>query len=158
VLSGDCSAAMATMAGLQRVGFDAGIVWLNADEGMQIPETTPSGYLPGMSLRLLADYRPELVAGRLGLRPVPEDKVVLVDARDLDPPEAAYLADAHASGGVADLGPAVLPDRPLYVHLDADVIDAASLPRLRYPTSGGPDSAAVPTRSGCWYRPAGSPQ
>jgi arginase len=29
---------------------------------VQTPETTTSGYLAGMSLRLLAGYRPELIA------------------------------------------------------------------------------------------------
>jgi arginase len=144
VLSGDCSTALGTMAGLQRAGIDAGIVWFDAHGDVQTLETTASGYLPGMSLRLLVGYRPELIAVQLGLRPVPEHRVVLVDARDLDPPEATYLAGAgirHAE--VADLDPAVLPDGPLYVHLDADVVDPADLPGLRYPAPGGPRSPEV---------------
>jgi arginase len=140
VLSGDCSTAL----GLQRAGIDAGIVWFDAHGDVQTLETTASGYLPGMSLRLLVGYRPELIAVQLGLRPVPEHRVVLVDARDLDPPEAVYLAGAgirHAE--VADLDPAVLPDGPLFVHLDADVVDPADLPGLRYPAPDGPRSAEV---------------
>jgi arginase len=144
VLSGDCSTALGTMAGLQRSGIDAGIVWFDAHGDVQTLETTASGYLPGMSLRLLVGYRPELIAVQLRLRPVPEHRVVLVDARDLDPPEATYLADAGIRRAeVADLGAAILPDGPLYVHLDADVIDTADLPGLRYPTSGGPGSTEV---------------
>jgi arginase len=97
-----------------------------------------------MSLRFLVGYRPELIAVQLGLRPVPERRVLLVGARDLDPPEAAYLAGARIRRAeVADLGPAVLPDGPLYVHLDADVVDPADLPGLRYPAPGGPGSAEV---------------
>src|ERR1700733_5159238 len=69
-----------------------------------------------MSLRLLIGYRPELIASRLGLRPVPEDRIVPVGE---------------------------LPDGPLYVHVDVDVIDAAQLPGLRYPTPGGPDAGQV---------------
>jgi arginase len=91
----------------------------------------------------LVGYLLELIAARLGAAADPAGQGGPVDARDLDPPEGAYLVGAHALGGIADLGPAVLPDWPLYVHLDADMIDLASLPGLRYPTSGGPDSAAV---------------
>jgi arginase len=144
VLSGDCSTALGTMAGLQRAGVDAGIVWFDAHGDVQTVETTASGYLPGMSLRLLVGYRPELIATQLGLRPVLEDEVVLVDARDLDPPEVAYLDGARIHRAeVAHLDPAVLPNGPLYVHLDLDVIDPADLPGLRYPVPGGPGSAQV---------------
>jgi hypothetical protein len=38
-----------------------------------------------------AGYRPELIASHLGLKPVPEDQIVLAGARDLDPPEVTYL-------------------------------------------------------------------
>ncbi len=39
--------------------------------------------------------------------------------------------------GVADLDPAAMPDGPLYVHLDLDVIDPAFLPGLLNATPGG---------------------
>jgi arginase len=144
VLSGDCTTALGTMAGLQRASIDAGIVWFDAHGDVQTLETTASGYLGGFPLRLLVGYRPELIAVRLGLRPVPEHKVVLVGARDLDPPEAVYLAGARIGrADVADLGAAVLPDGPLYVHLDVDVIDPAGVPGLRYPAPGGPGGTEV---------------
>jgi arginase len=144
VLAGDCLTALGTVTGLQRAGIDPGIVWLDAHGDVQTPETTESGYLPGMSLRLLVGYRPELIAAPLGLRPVPEGKVVLAGARDLDPPESAYLAGARIRRAeVADLRAAMLPDGPLYVHLDADVTDPADLPGLLFPAPGGPDRAAV---------------
>lgn len=144
VLAGDCLTALGTVAGLQRAGIDPGIVWLDAHGDVQTPETTESGYLPGMSLRLLVGYRPELIGSALGLRPVPEDKVVLAGARDLDPPESVYLARARIRRAeVAGLGAVTLPDGPLYVHVDADVTDPADLPGLLFPAPGGPDRAAV---------------
>lgn len=92
-----------------------------------------------MPLRLLAGYRPELIAARLGLTPVPECRIVLAGARDLDPPEVTYLASSPIKRRkVADLAAGDLPDGPLYVHVDLDVIDAADLPGLRYPAPGGP--------------------
>lgn len=144
VLSGDCIAALGTVAGLQHAGIDPAIVWLDAHGDVQTLETTASGYLGGLPLRLLAGYRPALIATRLGLRPVAEQRVLLAGARDLDPPEAAYLEDALISRAeVADLDAAALPGGSLYVHLDLDVIDPSAVPGLRYPAPGGPGCAEV---------------
>jgi arginase len=144
VLSGDCTTALGTVAGLQRAGCDAGIVWCDAHGDLHTPATTASGYLGGMPLRLLVGACPELIGAGLGLRPVPEDRVLLVGARDLDPPEASYLAGAAIrTCEVAGLDPAALPRGPLYVHLDADVIDPAEIAGLRFPAPGGPDCDAV---------------
>lgn len=144
VISGDCTTSLGTIAGLQRAGIEPGIVWLDAHGDVQTLETTASGYLGGMPLRLLVGYRPELLAASLGLKPVDESDVVLVDARDLDPPEVAYLEQARIRRcAVADLPTIALPDRPLYVHVDADVLDPGDLSALRFPAPGGPRLADV---------------
>jgi arginase len=144
VMSGDCTTALGTMSGLQRAGVQAGIVWFDAHGDVQTLETTTSGYLGGLPLRLLMGYRPELIAARLGLRAVPEHQVALVDARDLDPPEVSYLAGAQIRRSeVGELDAAGLPGGPLYVHLDLDVIDSGQLPGLRFPAPGGPSPAQV---------------
>jgi len=144
VASGDCLPALGTVAGLQAAGADPAVVWFDAHGDVQTPETTSSGYLAGMSLRLLTGYRPELIASRLGLRPVPEDRIVLVGARDLDPPEISYLDQAPIRRcQVTDLPVAELPDGPLYLHVDLDVIDGAQLPGVRFPSPGGPDAGQV---------------
>jgi arginase len=144
VVSGDCNTALGTVAGLQRAGLDPAIVWLDAHGDVQTLETTTSGYLGGMPLRLLVGYRPELIAGPIGLHAVPEERIVLVDARDLDPPEVEYLRHAAIRRvGVAALATEPLPEGPLYVHLDADVVDPVDLPGLRFPAPDGPGLAAV---------------
>ena len=144
LLAGDCNTSAGIMAGLQRAGTDPAIVWFDAHGDVQTLETSTSGYLGGLALRLLTGYRPELIAARLGLRPVPEDRIVLAGARDLDPPEVAYLDAAPVRRReIADLAEADLPAGPLYVHVDLDVIDAGVLPGLRYPVPGGPDAAQL---------------
>jgi arginase len=135
VVSGDCTTALGTVAGLQHAGIDAGIVWFDAHGDVQTLETTATGYLGGLPLRLLVGYRPELISTRLGLRPVAEQRVLLAGARDLDPPEVTYLDDALISRAeVAGLDA---------VHLDLDVIDPFAVPGLRYPAAGGPGCAEV---------------
>jgi len=138
VVSGDCTTSLGIMAGLQHGGLDPAIVWFDAHGDVQTLETTTSGYLGGLPLRLLMGYRPGLICDRLGLRPVPEDLVLLAGARDLDPPEAGYLATAAVrQAAVTALTPADLPAGPLYVHLDVDVLDPAEVPALRYPAAAG---------------------
>lgn len=144
VLSGDCTTSLATVAGLQRARRDPGIVWFDAHGDVQTMETTTSGYLGGMPLRILTGYRPELIADRLGIRPVAEDRVVLVDARDLDPPEADYLATAAIKRCEVDqLTADRVPDGPIYLHVDFDVVDPGELPELLFPAAGGPPLDAV---------------
>jgi arginase len=144
VQSGDCTTSLGVVAGSQRAGVDPAIVWLDAHGDVQTPETTASGYLGGMPLRLLVGYRPELIANSLGLRPVGEEDVLLVDARDLDPPEAAYLAGAAIRRcRVNELATVPLPERPVYLHVDADVVDPVDLPGLVFPAPSGPRLSEV---------------
>ena len=144
VISGDCATALGTVAGLQRAGHEPVIVWFDAHGDVQTPETTASGFLGGMPLRLLVGYRPEIIATGLGLRPVAEDQVILVDARDLDPPEVEYLAgSAIRQVTVAELSTVDIPEGPIYLHVDLDVVDPDQLPGVHYPAEGGPGLAAV---------------
>jgi len=144
VVSGDCTTSLGTVAGLQRAGIDPAIVWFDAHGDVQTLETTTSGYLGGIPLRILVGYRPELIATRLGLRAAAEERVLLVDARDLDPPEVEYLDRAAIRrSGVEDLSADRLPSGPLYLHLDADVVRADELDGLRFPAAGGPGLPAV---------------
>ncbi|SEE77437.1 arginase family protein [Jiangella alba] len=145
VMSGDCMVSQAVVAGVQRAhGSAPSIVWFDAHGDVQTLETTASGYLGGMPLRMLAGYRPELLADRLELAPVPEDRIVLVDGRDLDPPERDYLAASDIRQVfTAELDAEAVPDGPVYLHLDLDVVDGAQLPGLLFPVAGGPSADEV---------------
>jgi arginase len=137
VASGDCTTSLGVLAGLQRAGRDPSVVWFDGHADFHTVDTTTSGYLGGMPLAL-AVGRGELTLPRaLGLQPVPEDRVVLVDARDTDPGEHQLLADSAVTRTtVADLA-TVVPDGDLYVHLDVDVCTPAEVPDLLYPAEGG---------------------
>ncbi|OKI21358.1 arginase [Nocardiopsis sp. TSRI0078] len=144
VLSGDCMVALGTAAGVQRAGLDPAVVWFDAHGDVQTMETSTSGYVGGIPLRVLAGYRPDPAVDRLGLAVVPEERVLLVDGRDLDPPEEEYLRGAAVRRStVAGVGPDTLPDGPLLLHVDLDVIDPGDVPGFLFPTPGGPGAGAV---------------
>lgn len=143
-VAGDCMTSLGVMTGLQRAGLDVSVVWFDAHGDLQTLETTTSGYLGGMPLRVLIGYRPELISEQLGLRPVPEQHVVLVGARDLDPPEIEFLAGSQVvHADVESFGVDDVPGGQLYVHLDADLLDPSYLPGLRFPAPGGPTMGRV---------------
>jgi arginase len=144
VLSGDCLLAMAGLAGTQRAGVDPAIVWLDGHGDVHTLDTTTSGYLGGLSLRLVMGAHPELLAHPLGVEPVAEARCVLVDARDLDPPEVAFLAaGAVRRVGVRELEATSVPDGPLILHVDVDVTNPDELPGLLIPAPGGPAATEV---------------
>jgi arginase len=143
VASGDCTTSLGVLAALQRAGRDVGVVWFDAHADFHTVDTTTSGYLGGFPLALAVGRGDLVLPHALGLRPVAENRVVLVDARDTDPGEQALLAgSAVTRTTVTDL-PGVVPDGDLYVHLDVDVCAPAALPDLLYPVAGGAPVADV---------------
>ncbi len=139
VLSGDCTTGLGVVAGLQRRGLDVGIVWFDAHGDFNTPATSPSGYLGGMPVAIAAGRGDHEAGSALGLRTVPETDIVLVGVRDLDPREADALAGSEVrTVEVTGLTAEVLPDRPLYLHVDLDVVDGGDVPGLRYPVVPGP--------------------
>jgi arginase len=144
VLSGDCVASLAVIAGLQRRGIRPGLVWFDAHGDFHTEATTASGYLGGLPLAKAVGRGDLTLPDALGMTPLTEDSVLLADGRDLDPPEETALASSQVRRArVAELGTAALPDGPLIVHVDLDVIDPAELAGLRFPAAGGPSLRAV---------------
>ena len=147
LLSGDCTASLGAVAGLQRRHRDLAVVWLDAHGDFNTPATTISGYLAGMALAMLTGRVPEF-GDPLGLRPVADTNVVLADARDLDPAERDALAASQVRRVAAD--PAAITSTldglgrtPVYLHLDVDVIDSTQLPGLRFPSGPGPSVTRI---------------
>jgi arginase len=147
VASGDCTTALAVVAGLQRRGIAPGVIWLDAHGDFNTPRTTRSGYLGGMALALLVGRAGTSFTRTIGLQPVAEADCLLAGARDLDPAERDLLdgSAVRTITDVASLADAPLPAPPWYVHLDVDVIDPDELPPLRFPAPGGPSINGVAT-------------
>lgn len=143
VIAGDCIAAIGILAGLQRRGLDPTLLWFDAHGDFHTWETTASGFLGGMPLAMLTGRGEQTIVTGAGLDPIPDEQVVLIGARDLDPGEdAAVAASGMLTVGVEDLSLLDLPG-PLYVHVDVDVIDPVDLPAVDYPAPGGPSLDAV---------------
>jgi arginase len=148
LLSGDCLTALGVAAGLQRRHDDVAVVWLDAHGDFNTPETTTSGYLAGMSLAMLTGRSPKPLCEPLGLRPVSDDQVVLLDARDLDPEERGALEASRVRRVAADTTAvrealSYVSASAVYLHVDVDIVDGADLPGLRFPVAAGPTFSRV---------------
>src|SRR5271156_2267595 len=93
ILSGDCSIALATIAGARRYFRHVGMIYMDADADLNTPATTPSGCLDGLVVsHLTGRGAPELV--RFWSEPflVREPDLALFGVSRLDPPEETVLA------------------------------------------------------------------
>jgi arginase len=137
---GDCCQVIAMMAGIERSGVKPALVWLDSHGDFNTWETTPSGFLGGMPLAMLTGRGDQRMMEAVGLAPIADSRVVLSDGRDLDPGERKLV---EASGirfmpDFLELDVANLPDGPIYLHFDSDIIDASEAPAFLYPAPGGP--------------------
>jgi arginase len=119
------------------------LIWLDSHGDYNTWETTPSGFLGGMPLAMMVGRGDQRLLEGVGLSPIPETDVILSDARDLDPGERLLVEDStllHVAD-VASLLSLELPNRPLYVHFDIDVLSLDDAPAVSYPAQGGPTYA-----------------
>ncbi len=144
-IAGDCVAAIPVLAGLRRAGRDPSLLWLDAHGDFNTRETSPSGFLGGMPLAMLAGRGDQTLMKAAGLRPLAEDRIILCDGRDLDPEEARALAGSKVRRIARPRDLADVLDRisPLHVHIDTDIIDPAEAPAMSYPARGGPSAAEL---------------
>ena len=139
VISGDCCITTGVLAGLQRAGIDPTLVWFDAHGDFNTWETTPSGFLGGMPLAMLAGLGEQTALEILGIDPLPQENIILTDARDLDPGEKELVAASritHLRDPMALLE-TPLPDGPLWIHFDTDVVNPDYVPAQNYPAPGG---------------------
>lgn len=138
IFSADCVSALGAVKGLER--RQPVVLWYDAHGDFNTPQTTRSGFLGGMPLAALVGLGNEALMQGVGLAPIPQADVVITDARDLDPEEAVLLKESRVTHlpDFQDVMTMPLPDRPVYVHFDTDVVDSAEMPAMNYPTPGGP--------------------
>jgi arginase len=154
VWTGDCSLTLAAVAGLQRRGIDPAVVWIDAHGDFNTPQTTQSGYLGGMPLAMLTQRGEVDLPMHIGLRAVPDERVILVGTRSIDPPEAELLSESRIHRvDLDELSTDMLPSGSIFLHVDVDVLDADELPGARFPA---PDGASLAQLSAAIERVAHS--
>jgi arginase len=145
VLAGNCITTIGALATYPP--SRTGLVWFDAHADFNTPDTTASGFLDGTALSAVTGgaWR-QLALSVPGFRPIPEENVCVVGARDLDPMEKRLLSASGVTtvraAEIRTALPAALEvfaktlDR-VHVHIDLDVLDASVAPANTYAVGGG---------------------
>jgi len=139
-IAGDCCTSIGVFAGLRRANIYPDLIWFDAHGDFNTWQTTPSGFLGGMPLAMLVGRGEQTILEAVGLNPIDETKVILTDARDLDPGERESLEESQVvhMTNVEELLNYPLGARDLYIHFDTDIVDPSEAPGMNYPAPGGP--------------------
>ena len=116
VLGGCCCAHIGAVEALAARNDRISLVWFDAHGDLNTPETSPSGNLWGMPLRMILDS----VA-------VDPQNTVLLGARNLDPPELEFVASMGLRTNPAELEQALAGTDGAYVAVDVDAFDPGEL-------------------------------
>jgi arginase len=143
VYAGDCLSIMAVASGLQRRGIDSTILFFDAHRDFHTWETTPSDFLGGMPLAMLTGRGEQTIVDGVDMIPIENDRVWLVDGRDLDPGEDQAVAESGIHHVTVEEVAANPPRGDIYLHVDVDVVDPTDMPGVNYPAPGGPSAEAV---------------
>ena len=125
VLGGCCCAHVGAVEGLTSRYDRLALVWLDAHGDLNTPESSPSGNLWGMPLRMLLD------SGAVRV-----EDVALVGARNLDPPELEFIASVGLGLGAGSIEDALDGSDGVYVALDCDSLEPGEVASFM-PEPGG---------------------
>ncbi len=149
VLGGDHSIGIGTIAGLDRAGKRAGVIWVDAHGDINTPETSPSGNVHGMpfavALGLAGDPFPRSLRGTTD-----GTQGVLLAIRDIDTGEkdnirkagvtTITMADIDRSGMAKAMERAIAVAGQaggIHLSLDMDALDPNDAPGVGTPVRGG---------------------
>jgi arginase len=149
MIGGNCTCVPGMVGGLQQgLGpmTKIGLVWIDAHGDFNTPKTSDNGLLGGMPVATIAGFC--LPAWRQGAGidvPLPTDRIVMVDVRQLYPDEATIVAASDITVVPLDspeLGTAVdklaAETDLLYVHIDLDILDPDLIPAHMAKEPNGP--------------------
>lgn len=156
-LGSNCTTLPGILGGLQEArGLESriGLIWFDAHGDFNTPRTTLSGMLGGMPVAVSAGlcYPTWREASHL-LAPIPTDRILMVDVRNLDQAEEqliratdvqiARVAPGYAGDVALDAAMADLAARcdALYLHIDSDILDASLTPNHGTREPNGPNVA-----------------
>jgi arginase len=158
IVGGTCAITPGVVGGMQEAHGPAakiGLIWFDAHGDFNTPRTTLSGMLGGMPVAVAAGLAwPRWRELSRQQAPLPTDRIVMVDVRNLDPAEEQLVratdiviaAPAPSFPG-ADLRQAIddLASRCdlLYLHIDSDILDERYVPNHGTKEPNGPDMRQV---------------
>jgi arginase len=133
---GRCSTALATLPSVARHRPDAVVLWLDGHADLNTPNDTETGFLGGLALSGPLGFWNTGLGGDLALA-----NTILVGARDIDPPEqhlidSGVVAFVPAAADTAEQLRRAVAGRPVYVHIDCDVLQPGLVP-TDYRVDGG---------------------
>ncbi|MEX2315079.1 MAG: arginase family protein [Thermomicrobiales bacterium] len=158
VVGGNCAITPGVVGGLQQVHGPAakiGLIWFDAHGDFNTPRTTLSGMLGGMPVAVTAGLAwPRWREMSLQPAPLPTDRIVMVDVRNLDPAEETLVRAtdvviaAPAPGFPGEDLQAAVDDLAarcdmLYLHIDSDILDERFVPNHGTKEPNGPDMRQV---------------
>lgn len=154
VLAGNCNACLGTLGGIGPK--KTGVIWFDAHGEFNTPETTLSGFLDGMPLAMTTGRCWQSLLKTIpGFTPVPDERIVLVGAIDLDKAEEELFARSAITvvppvdfdAGRVDAFEKSLHELKqqvdsIYLHIDMDILDLDGVYANHLQISGGmqPDS------------------
>jgi arginase family enzyme len=149
IVGGECTIVAGAVPGALAVEPDLMLVYFDAHGDFNTLATTPSHFVGGMCLAHVCGRR---IAPLLwpGVRSIAEERVALVGARDLDPGESENLARSKVRRIPFDPAHADAPGllalvrrKPVWIHVDLDVVDPSEIPAVDFPVAGGPTIRAL---------------
>jgi len=148
VLAGGCDASAGTLAGFDHA--QCGVVWFDAHGDFNTPETTITGYLPGMCLAVITGHCYRNYWAQIGDNtPIRESATLMLGVRDLDPAEkerfdhsGIQMVKWREGKPESDVQTALerLAQRvsEVYLHIDMDALDPKVAPGVAVtPVPGG---------------------
>jgi arginase len=133
------------------------VLWLDAHGDFHTWSSTQTQYIGGMPLAMFVgrvDEGPDprsqaalACLSAIGVQAYPQARIVLADARDLDPGEREALSSSPILRcPLDDVLEHLRPQESIYLHWDTDVIDdPVRMPALKYHVRRGPSAADVAT-------------
>lgn len=149
ILGGECTLVAGALSGALGVEPELRLVYVDAHGDFNTVATTPSHFVGGMCLAHVCGKQ---VAPLLwpGVKKIAEDRTYLVGARDLDPGEVGNLSrskvhriafDRHELDAPSLL--AAVRRKPVWLHVDLDIVDPRELAAVAVPAEGGPSLKAL---------------
>ena len=139
--AGDCVSALGVLAGLQKAGkMPNRLIWLDAHGDFHTWETSRTKYIGGLPLAMLSGSGDQRIVNMVGLKPYPEHKIILSDARDLDHGEKKAVENSKMIlCKIKNITKYVSRKESVYLHWDTDIVSAKKeMPALKYHVKSGP--------------------